>query len=312
MSTTLTLSKMKSMSGADLLALILEGPVSVEMNGDIAFSLVKPLNALDEKFFAVSSYMAQAVEAELNRKAENMTAEKILAPETVEAIIKATAALAPVEPKPAKAKPRKKPAPKKAAAPKKSSPPKKASTPKVVVKETVVETTVTQVAPIETEAFPENTARFDDVPVTDIVFEDLLLDENDQLIDETAVPTTTDATDIDGLDSVSSVDDIEVPVEDLNMPSYGSELDDDTWFDSQKDQDLISTEDLPLADDSFLTQSEDDSVLTQEEDDLFGDDTPIVRKAVKKTPVADDVSAFDADDDLFGDEPIVRKMAQKK
>lgn len=76
MTTSITLSKLKTLSGQDVLKLVKDnGAVSVEVGGVHLFDIIKPLNALDEKFLAISSYVGEEVASEFKRKIETMRVE---------------------------------------------------------------------------------------------------------------------------------------------------------------------------------------------------------------------------------------------
>lgn len=74
--TTITLSKLKSMSGPSIAELVQEeGTVSVMLNGEHGFDITPPLNALDEKFMAISHYLGKAVKTEMNNKFKALRVE---------------------------------------------------------------------------------------------------------------------------------------------------------------------------------------------------------------------------------------------
>lgn len=74
--TTITLSKLKSMSGPSIAELVQEeGTVSVILNGEHGFDIIPPLNALDEKFMAISHYLGRAVKTEMNNKFKALRVE---------------------------------------------------------------------------------------------------------------------------------------------------------------------------------------------------------------------------------------------
>ena len=98
----ITLSKLKGMSGADIVALMNSGGFSLEVNGQHIGDVVRPLNALDEHLIAVSRFIADEVSAEMRRKAETLKVEDMFNPRTTQEILDTVAAKVVVQaPKPA-------------------------------------------------------------------------------------------------------------------------------------------------------------------------------------------------------------------
>lgn len=219
-SKTITLSKLKGMSGADILSLIETGGIAVEINGVHVFDLVRPLNALDKRFLDVSGYVADEVSIELKRKIETLRVGDMFNPKNVQDVLNATAAVVEVQEKPAEEVVAEKPKPKAKPKPK----PKKRAAAKVVKTEEKptapaepIEGNVTEVSADEAEVltdvpfdavndddlalapFPDNTheeqfvysagldaddAEGQDEAPAAALFEDLLLDEDDNLVAE--------------------------------------------------------------------------------------------------------------------------------
>lgn len=217
-SKTITLSKLKGMSGADILSLIETGGIAVEINGVHVFDLVRPLNALDKRFLDVSGYVADEVSIELKRKIETLRVGDMFNPKNVQDVLNATAAVVEVQEQPVeevvaeKPKPKAKPKPKKRAAAKVVK-----NEEKPIVPAAAIEANVTEVSADEAEVltdvpfdtlsdddlalapFPDNTheeqfvystgldaddAEGQDEAPAAALFEDLLLDEDDNLVAE--------------------------------------------------------------------------------------------------------------------------------
>lgn len=263
---TVTLSKLKSMSGADIISSLDAGTLSVEINGQVAFEIVKPLNGLDEKFLAIASYISGEVAATLASKSENMAAEDMLKPETSTAIVEAVAEViatkpeAPkaVEPK-SKTKPKKKPAPKPVA--------KKATAKKPASPKPAPVAAQPQPAPlaVDTQPFPENTPGFDltdtqDAPPADMFFDELILDADDHPIgdvqSESDLPKSADAYFDDTVEDMDFLNDEPKTAPDVSADPFGDD-------------------DMPVVRKMAQAPAELD-------DDMFGDDTPIIRKMAKK------------------------------
>lgn len=168
--TKITLSKLKSMSGADIIAAAHDGGISVEIAGAHAFDIVAPQNSLDDKFLDLSRYLADQVRAEIRRKLETLTVEDMFNPSTPDAIIESIAETAKLPEEPvAPVAAEEKVAPVKKAA-KKPASPKKAAKKKPKAADPAPASQTAEVAPLaeslseeaphetfSTNPFPDNT-----------------------------------------------------------------------------------------------------------------------------------------------------------
>lgn len=236
-----TLSKLKSMSGADILSLIAAEGISVEINGVRAFDLVRPLNALDQKFLSVSQYVADEVSIELKRKIETLKVGDMFNPKNVQDVLNVTAAVVSLEDK----APVPEDEPAETVAPKAKTKPKKKPVRTAKSKAVTPEAKVVIVEELALSAFPENTEidiletvhdlSADDIPgiedeaPTAALFEDLILDDEDNLLlAETDIADTVSEIDdsifedvtADDVDDLDPLDDDEPLVRKLTKKSY--------------------------------------------------------------------------------------------
>ena len=290
----ITLSKLKGMSGADIIALVRAGGFSLEINGEHIGDVVRPLNVLDEHLIAVSRYIATEVAAEMKRKAETLKVEDMFNPRTTQDILDAVAqkvvietpkAPEPVEEKlekPVKASKAKTKAAPAAAKPKRvRTKPAQAALP-VVLPEAAEQD-------LHLSPFPDTTEPEDDTPIEDLLSQDEpVSDASDARVAEDIETASAGVIETDqaAADAAFDADFDEVDDGMDDIPTLTAEDDSAT-----QESDAEEVPAAALFDDLLL--DEDDNLLTEEaalpaqsqdeEDDIFGDDTPLVRKMVRRT-----------------------------
>lgn len=91
----ITLTAFKAMSGAEILKSLADGGISVEIGGNHIFDVVSPLNELDDKFLALSRYVADQVSNEFDKKIKTLRVEEMFDPRNAKDVVKSAAARLP-------------------------------------------------------------------------------------------------------------------------------------------------------------------------------------------------------------------------